>query len=193
MGTGIQTDSVMHPRIIYGSCKGHSTNGSVTLRARIVHVIHLTSFHMNRVHCDWSQPQRTGSLHNTQLSLLWLWPITMHSVRMKWGQSVEMRSDEVRWDKWYEHSLIQWHLQDEHKLKNFHSSLMSIIQPYITAKVVICLFCYKSSHQTTSYLSTCDVVQLDWRIIAGHCNCWCWITTSQKPCTLLLVLLNTGG
>jgi len=30
---------------------------------RFVHIAaHLTSFHLNRAHCNWSQPQQTGSL-----------------------------------------------------------------------------------------------------------------------------------
>jgi len=60
-----------------------------------VHMTRLTSFHLNWVRCDWSQPRQLGrftmhtqSCHGDPQ----IWPIQKHLVQMKWGQ--------MRWLIW---------------------------------------------------------------------------------------------
>jgi len=45
----------------------------------------LTSFRLNLVHCDWSQPRRTGSLHGARPVLRGCEPTTSHTVQMERG------------------------------------------------------------------------------------------------------------
>jgi len=43
----------------------------------------IISFHLNWMHCHWSQPRRTGSCAVKRLSFPWLQPVTARSVQLK--------------------------------------------------------------------------------------------------------------
>ena len=53
----------------------------------------MSSFHLNWVRYDWSQPRRTGSLHSARRD-----PVC--ALSSDETRSSERRSDEVRWDEW---------------------------------------------------------------------------------------------
>jgi len=83
------------------------------------HSSHLTSSHLISTDLVLSELRAlwmvaaimwTGSCAVKWPSLLWLRPITAHSVQMKWGelrwdQTGIMRWGEVRWDEWWETSV----------------------------------------------------------------------------------------
>jgi len=72
----------------------------LSIRVQTTAVISADPFSSEQSVLWWSQPRRTGSLYSARApsspwkkrpSLLWLQPITVHSVQMKWGQP--------RWDE----------------------------------------------------------------------------------------------
>ena len=80
----------------------------------------LSSFHLNWVQCDWSQPWQ-NELCCKVTKFAWLWPIIVHLVQMKWGQTrwgginINFISP---WRQQYEREHTEHNRKTEHTTKN---------------------------------------------------------------------------